>query len=278
MSNPLAMPQVIEANGLRFGYHSLGEGPLVLLLHGFPDTAKAWDEILAPVASAGFQAVAPYLRGYSPTEAPANDASTDELGADVIALIDAFGAEAATVVGHDWGGAAAYAAAALAPDRVSRLVTVALPHPAGFKPKITDLWPARHFLTFRRKSAPSKFVAKDFKGLREIYRRWSPNWDVTDADLADIKRCLSNPESLNAIFGYYRSLQRTPSDLMRRRISVPTAAIAGRSDGAVPVRAFEEAASRFTGEYEVLELPGGHFPHRENTDAFTQMLLAAIGG
>lgn len=277
MSNPLAMPQVIEANGLRFGYHSLGEGPLVLLLHGFPDTAKAWDEILAPVASAGFRAVAPYLRGYSPTQAPIGDASTDELGADVIGLIDAFEADKAIVVGHDWGGAAAYAAAALAPDRVSRLVTVALPHPAGFKPKIADLWRARHFLTFRRKSAPGKFIAKDFKGLREIYRRWSPNWDVTDADLADIKRCLSNPESLNAVFGYYRSLQRTPSDLMRRKISIPTTAIAGRSDGAVPLRAFEEATARFTGEYEVLELPGGHFPHRENTEEFTQMLLTAIG-
>ena len=277
MSNPLAMPQVIEANGLRFGYHSLGEGPLVLLLHGFPDTAKAWDAILAPVASAGFRAVAPYMRGYAPTQAPDTDASSDDLGADVVGLIDAFEADSAIVVGHDWGGAAAYAAAALAPERVSKLVAVALPHPAGFTPKISDLWPARHFLTFKRKSAPRKFIAKDFKGLREIYRRWSPQWDFTDADLADIKRCLSNPESLNAIFGYYRSLQRKPSDLMRRKISVPTTAIAGLTDGAVPLRAFREAESRFTGEYEVRELPGGHFPHREHPEEFTDVLLAAIG-
>lgn len=278
MSNPLSMPQVIEANGLRFGYHSLGDGPLVLLMHGFPDTAKAWDQVLAPVASAGFRAVAPYMRGYAPTTAPVDDTTTDDLGADVIGLIDAFEAESAVVVGHDWGAAAGYAAAALSPERVTKLITVALPHPSGFKPRITDLWPARHFLTFRRKSAPEKFIAKDFKGLRDIYRRWSPQWDVGEAELADIKRCLSNPESLNAIFGYYRALQRRPSDLMRRKISVPTTAIAGRSDGAVPLRAFGEAASRFTGDYEVLELPGGHFAHREQPDQFVEMLLGSIGG
>lgn len=272
------MPQVIEANGLRFGYHSLGEGPLVLFMHGFPDTAKAWDHTLPAVATAGYRAVAPYMRGYAPTAVPTSDASSEDLGADVIGLIDAFEADSAIVVGHDWGAAAGYAAAALAPDRVSRLVTVALPHPSGFKPKIGDLWRARHFLAFRRKSAPGKFVAKDFKGLRDIYRRWSPRWDVTDADLADIKRCLSNPDSLNAIFGYYRALQRTPSDLMRRKLAVPTTAIAGRTDGTVPLRAFKDAASRFTGEYEVLELPGGHFAHREHPEQFTEMLLATIGG
>lgn len=278
MSNPLSMPQTIDANGLRFGYHSLGEGPLVLFLHGFPDTAKAWEPCLAPVGTAGFQAVAVYMRGYAPTGIPSADTTTDDLAADVIALIGAFGEQSATVVGHDWGAAAAYGAAALDPERVSRLVTVGLPHPAGFKPKLTELWSARHFVTFKRKSAPAKFVANDFAGLREIYRRWSPEWRFEDGDLADIKRCLTDPDSLDAIFGYYRALDRKPSDLMRRRISTPTVAIAGRTDGAVPLRTFQEAASRFTGTYEVIELPGGHSPHRENPQLFQQTLLSILAG
>ena len=273
MSNPLSLPQTIEANGLTFGYHSLGEGPLVLLLHGFPDTAKAWDHVLAPVGAAGFQAVAPYLRGYSPTSIPVDDATTDDLARDVVALIDAFGAEKAILVGHDWGAAAAYAATALAPERVSRLVAVALPHPAGFKPGLTELWKIRHFALFKRKSAARKFIENDFEGLRDIYRRWSPNWDLGAADLADIKRCLSIPESRNAIFGYYRALDAKPSELMRRRITVPTVAVAGASDGAVSTDWFTAAAGRFESAYRVEELPGGHFPHREHPAEFTDLLL-----
>ena len=273
MSNPLSLPQTVEANGLTFGYHSLGEGPLVLLLHGFPDTAKAWDHVLAPVGASGYQAVAPYLRGYSPTSVPIDDTTVEDLAHDVIGLIDAFGAEKAVLVGHDWGAAAAYAATALAPERVAGLVPVALPHPAGFKPKLTELWKVRHFAMFKRKSAPRKFVEDDFEGLREIYHRWSPNWDFNAADLADIKRCLSIPESRNAIFGYYRALDPTPSELMRRRITVPTVAIAGATDGAVSQEWFSAAARKFENTYRVEELPGGHFPHREHPAEFVDLLL-----
>lgn len=276
MSNPLSMPQVIDANGLRFGYHTLGTGPLVLLLHGFPDTAKAWEPVLGPVGAAGHKAVAVYLRGYTPSSIPAADTTIDDLAADVVALIEAFGGGPAVVVGHDWGAYAAYGAAALRPDLISQLVAVALPHPAGFKPKLTDLWSARHFATFRRKSAPRKFVADDFAGLREIVRRWSPNWDFAESDLADIKRCLSDPQSLQAIFGYYRALERKPNDLLRHRIDIPTVAIAGRTDGAVPLRAFDEAASRFNGMYYVIEMDTGHSPHRESPVEFTAHLLDAL--
>lgn len=276
MSSPLDMPQMIEANGLRFGYHTLGEGPLVLLLHGFPDTARAWDPILAQLAGAGYRVVAPYLRGYSPSQPPAADTTTEQLGEDVIALIDAFKEDEAFVVGHDWGAAAAYAATSLAPDRIRRLVTVALAHPAGFKPGPRDMWAARHFATFRARSAPRRFVANDFKGLRKIYRRWSPQWDFAESDLADIKRCLSSPASLDAIFGYYRAVTRKPSAVMRRKIEVPTTAIAGESDGAIRTGVFAEAASRFTGTYNVVVMPGGHFPHREHPDIFLEHLLAAL--
>ena len=270
------MPQMIDANGIQFGYHAMGNGPLVLFLHGFPDTAKAWEHVLNPVAQDGFRAVALYMRGYSPTTVPQHDATTEDLAADVLALIEALDAEQAVVVGHDWGAAAAYAATAADPARVSKLITVALPHPAGFKPSATDMWRARHFLTYKRKSAPGKFVANDFAGLKKIYKRWSPQWDVSNQELADIKRCLSDPASRNAIFGYYRALQRKPGDLMRRKIDVPTVAFAGRTDGAVPFDAFAEAGSRFTGPYEVIEMPGGHFPHREDPDLFVERLRDAL--
>ena len=81
-------PSFVQANGLRFAYLEQGNGPLVLFMHGFPDTAYTWDASLAAVAGAGFRGVAPFQRGYFPSEIPKSDATTDELGADVVALIE----------------------------------------------------------------------------------------------------------------------------------------------------------------------------------------------
>src|SRR5947209_9869516 len=110
------MPDVnyIEANGLRFAYFEEGQGPLVLLLHGFPDTAHTWDEVRPALAGAGYRAVSPFMRGYFPTAIPADGKYDSEtLGRDALALIEALGEKQAVVVGHDWGASAAYAAAAL---------------------------------------------------------------------------------------------------------------------------------------------------------------------
>ena len=98
----------VDANGLRFAYVSEGTGPLVLLLHGFPDTAHSWDGVMPEVARAGFRAVAPFMRGYFPTAIPADhEYDGDALGRDVLALIAALGEQQAIVVGHDWGASAA---------------------------------------------------------------------------------------------------------------------------------------------------------------------------
>jgi len=99
----------VEANGLRFAYLAEGEGPLVLLLHGFPDTAHSWDHARPRIAAAGYRAVSPWTRGYHPTEIPLRDADGRTLGEDVAALIDALSDDGrAIVIGHDWGASAAY--------------------------------------------------------------------------------------------------------------------------------------------------------------------------
>ena len=128
-------PAFVEANGLRIAYLEAGKGPLVLLLHGFPDTAHTWDRALPALADAGFRAVAPFMRGYHPTAIPADGAyDSDTLAADAVALITALGEEQAIVVGHDWGASAAYGAATIAPERVKKLVVLAIPHPKSLNP------------------------------------------------------------------------------------------------------------------------------------------------
>src|ERR1700723_2829079 len=119
----------VDANGLRFGYLEDGSGPLVLMLHGFPDTAHSWDDLRPRIAAKGYRAVSPFMRGYHPTAIPDRDADQETLARDALALIDALGASEAVVIGHDWGASAAYGAAALGPEQVKKLFVLAIPHP-----------------------------------------------------------------------------------------------------------------------------------------------------
>ena len=118
---------VVAANGLRFAYLDWGEGPLVLALHGFPDTPHTWNVIGPAIAAKGFRVVAPFLRGYAPSEASSRDTTTRDLGEDTIALIGALRAQRAHLVGHDWGAEAVYAAVGLAPERVITLTAIGFP-------------------------------------------------------------------------------------------------------------------------------------------------------
>jgi pimeloyl-ACP methyl ester carboxylesterase len=126
----------IEANGIRFAYVEAGQGPLVLLFHGYPETARSWGVVQQRLAASGYRVIAPFMRGYPPTALAANgDYSVPALARDVLGLIDAFGAQSAIVVGHDWGASAVYAAAVENPAKISRMVAIAIPHP-GASPAI----------------------------------------------------------------------------------------------------------------------------------------------
>ena len=128
MADPI---HFVDANGLNFGYLEDGCGPLVLMLHGFPDTAHTWDDLRPRIAAKGYRAISPFTRGYSPTAVPDRDADQETLARDALALIEALGASEAVIIGHDFGAAAAYGAAALGPDRVKKLFALAIPHQIG---------------------------------------------------------------------------------------------------------------------------------------------------
>src|SRR5579859_6416310 len=121
-------------NGIRLHYVEAGAGPLVVLLHGFPEFWYSWRYQIPALAAAGFRVVAPDMRGYNTSEKPPGVKSytVDLLAADVAALIRAAGADRAAVAGHDWGGAVAWATALLYPDLLSRLIVLNAPHPAAF--------------------------------------------------------------------------------------------------------------------------------------------------
>jgi len=272
------MTSFVTANGVKFAYLEEGTGPLVLLVHGFPDTAHTWDAVLPAVAGAGFRAVAPFTRGYHPTEIPADGRyDTDTLGSDVLALIEALGEQRAVLVGHDWGAGAAYAAAAMAPEKVRLLITLAIPHPAAVRPTPALLWRVRHFATLRRSGAAAKLRANDFAHVDELVRRWSPAWrDIPPSETAKVKAAFGEPGVVEAALGYYRALGLRLPKSHRLEVTVPTVAFAGEHDIISP-RAYEKARHLFTASYEVVQVPGGHFMHREHPDHFIPELVRVLG-
>jgi pimeloyl-ACP methyl ester carboxylesterase len=168
----------VDAKGLKFGYLEEGSGPLVLMLHGLPDTAHTWDDLRPRIAAKGYRAVSPFMRGYHPTAIPDRDPDQETLARDPLALIEALGAHDAIIIGHDWGASAAYGAAALGPDRVKKLIVIGIPHPAALKPSLKKRWGVRHFAAYKLPGAAGRFARNDFAALPAIYRRWSPTFSV----------------------------------------------------------------------------------------------------
>ena len=278
----------VEANGLRFACLSQGEGPLVLCLHGYPDTAHTWDDLLPALASAGYRAVAPWMRGYPPTTVPDDgDCLGLTLAEDASALIDALGCESAVVIGHDWGALAAYGVANLAPEKVNRLVTIAIPHPGGLVPGPRTLWGLRHFFFYSLPWLPEAHLRKNgWAGVRAICDRWSPGWTIPDHEFAHVVRAFEAPDGLQGALRYYRSFVRRAlwprglktAALLQRKTSMPALAVAGGADPALFVRDYEEARRAYSSSYEVAVIEDtGHFVHREKPEEANAAILRFLG-
>jgi pimeloyl-ACP methyl ester carboxylesterase len=268
----------VDANGLRFAYLEQGEGPLALLLHGFPDTPHTYDMLMRPLAEAGYRVVAPFTRGYAPTQVPDTRATTlDQLADDAISLVTALGHASAVLIGHDWGAATAYLAAARAPQQFSKLVTIGIPHPATLKPSLSLLWSVRHFITLRLPGAIRSMQRNDFALVDALYHRWSPTWSFDAAETAAVKAVFADDASLDAALGYYRGVRVSPAPELRGTIDVPTLTFAGRDDPALDVAVYESARRKFGNGYHVEALPGGHFVHRESPEAFRDAVLSFVG-
>ncbi len=207
----------IRANGLDFAYLEEGEGPLVLLLHGFPDTAHSWSHQVPALAAAGYRAVAPYLRGYPPSEIPRNgfyDRAT--LATDIAALIRALGGgERAHLVGQDWGAAIAYGVLAAFPELVRRAVVMAVPHPAQTAKSMLDakhVHRSFHWWFFQLPDLPERALAEnDFAFIDYLWDYWASPGYRDSEHIAEIKRMLRDQafsQQHSAITGPYSTRAR----------------------------------------------------------------------
>jgi epoxide hydrolase 4 len=228
----------IEVNSV--GLHCMveGEGPLVLLLHGFPETSHAWRKQI-PALARRFQVVAPDLRGFGASDKPKGiDAyRTSVVASDIVGLVRAFGADRAHIVGHDWGGGIAWALAGLHPETVERLVVLNCPHPVIMQKALRSNWTqirkSWYIFAFQLPWLPEWSFRRDgARGLKDTLRRTATRPDTfTDADLDEYARAFSRPGAATGAINYYRAAVR--SRVMREKIKAPTLLIWAENDFAL---------------------------------------------
>ena len=268
----------VNANGINFHYLEMGEGPLALCFHGFPDHAWSFRNLLPDLAEAGFRAVAPFMRGYAPTEPPADGRYQQvALCKDVLALIGALGAQRAYLIGNDWGAGAVTGATVLEPEKVMKLVIIASGQvDRDLQMNYQYLKGTWHSYFFQLPQAEQALAYNDFAFVEEWWRDASPEWDIPASALESIRETFRKPGVVEAALGYYRaryspalqdqSMREDQDRVNAGPVTVPTLALHGTRDRPKRLDAFEsEAMDRFfTGGLEKVIISGtGHFMHQE---------------
>jgi pimeloyl-ACP methyl ester carboxylesterase len=289
----------VDAGVLNVAYYEEGpaDGPVVMLLHGFPYDIHSYVDVAPMLAAGGCRAIVPYLRGYGPTRF--RDSTTPRsgeqaaVGADLIALMDALSVKRAVFAGYDWGGRAACVAAALWPERCAGLVSV-----NGYliqniaramvpvKPEHEfPLWYQYYFQVERGQAG----LAVYRRGIaRILWKQWSPNWQFDDASFERTAAAHNNPDYVDVVIHSYRHrfglAEGDPqyADLQRRlaalpAITVPTITLDGDADGVVPATDGSASAAKFTARRAHRVIPhAGHNLPQEEPEAFADAVLELI--
>ena len=279
--------RTVGANGINLHVAEIGSGPLVVLLHGFPEFWWSWHHQLTALADAGFRVVAVDLRGYGATDKPPRGYDSMTLAADVAGLIRALGERDAAIVGHDWGAHLGWTLAAMHPRQVRTLVAISVPHPLR--------WRRAVFTSYRQRRA-SRYIAR-------FQLPWHPERWLVDADAANVTRLLDrwggpgfpDPEtdrrcrdgmlirsvphcSLEWYRWAVRSVPRSDGRryrvAMRAPITAPVLQLHGALDPCVLPATARGSDRWVAGDYRWIEYDdAAHFPHEEIPDRVTADVL-----
>lgn len=270
-----------DAGGVTLHVAECGDGPPVVLLHGFPEFWYSWRKQMPYLAANGFRAIAPDLRGYNLSSKPAGvrSYSIPEIAADISALSGSLG-EAVTLVGHDWGAAVAWRVATATPELVRRLVILNVPHPAALR---RELRTSRQKLRFWYQLAlqppllPELLLrARNFALLRRAMKKLT-NPPIPDDDLSRYVEAWAQPGSLRAMVSYYRAVaRRTPARTASQTspsMNMPALLIWGDRDPFFNPRGIL-SSPEFMPSLRVETIRGaGHFVQSDAADEVNRLIL-----
>ena len=287
----------IATDTLDIGYLEFGpaNGPPVILLHGFPYDARAYDGVAERLGAAGERCIVPFLRGYGPTRFLRPDTFRSgqqaALGTDLKAMMDALGLQRAVLAGYDWGGRAACVVAALWPERVAGLVTCGTAYnlqSLATATKPIDAQAERcHWYWFYLNSERGKAALSDDRRTfcEALWRDFSPTWTFDDETYARTAASFDNPDFVAVVLHSYRvrigavagdpALEPIERQLAREpKITVPTIALAGADDGVDPPAPAEKVEPHFSNLKRYTTLPGiGHNLPQEAPAALADAVL-----
>jgi pimeloyl-ACP methyl ester carboxylesterase len=271
-----------QVGSLRVHFAIDGSGPLVVLLHGFPEFWWSWRFQIEPLARAGYRVAAPDLRGYNETD-QTGPYDLDTLADDVAALIGHLGEPRARIVGHDWGGEIAWHLAGTRPKVCERLAVINAPHPAVFarviRRSLGQIRRSWYMFFFQLPWFPEHWLLKD--GALLIKRMYRANAvdrsNFKDADIQPFREAFGKTGVASAAIGYYRAAFRQMllgGRVRYAKISCPTLLIWGKEDRALSYEELVPPTSRWANDLKIEPVVGcGHFAHQEKPDVVNALLL-----
>jgi pimeloyl-ACP methyl ester carboxylesterase len=269
-----------EIGDQRLHYVEAGEGPLIVLLHGFPEFWYGWREQIEPLAAAGFRVVAPDMRGYNLSSKPDGVAAydVDQLAADIRDLIRERGAESALLVGHDWGGSVAWYTAMQYPEVVNRLAILNAAHPRKLSQGLHhpgQLRKSWYFFFFDLPDLPEGVVrSDDWRFFRHFLRDADPVYTPEEVDR--YVEAWSQPGAATGMINYYRSSVRTSpkhAEAELRPVTAPTLVIWGQRDRYLGEELAEPDHDDVPNLDRVERLPdASHWVHHDEAERVNQAL------
>lgn len=271
----------ITTNGIRMHYVTQGTGPLVVLLHGFPEFWYSWRYQIPFLAEHGYTVVAPDLRGYNDTDKPRTGYDVATLTRDIAGLVKGLGQEKAIIVGHDWGGALAWVFAASYPQVTDRLIVMNAPHPAAMMREFRTLSQLRkswYIFFFQIPWLPEYMLLRNNANeIGRMLRGAAIQKSVFPREVtAKFQQAMSKPGAMTAALNYYRQLfRRLPASSRdpRARVTAPTLLIWGEQDIALGIE-LTTGLEQWVGDLEIKRIPdSGHWVQQEQPEKVNQFML-----